>query len=71
MVRTEQNPELDITKRQGMLCIRGFTIGKPVEPNRLERAMALSDDFGGGEGWMPLVGVFGLWGQDGCLYIYK
>lgn len=71
MVQTGQNPELDITKRQGMLCIRGFTIGKPVEPNRLERAMALSDDFGGGEGWMPLVGVFGLWGQDGCLYIYK
>lgn len=71
MVQTDQNTKLDITKRQGMLCIRGFTIGKPVEPDRLQNAMTLSEGFGGGEGWMPLVGVFGLWGQDGCLYIYK
>lgn len=71
LTQTEENPQLDISKRQGMLCIRGFTIGKPVEPNRLQHAMNLSDKFGGGEGWMPMVGIFGLWGQDGCLYIYK
>lgn len=71
LVETEQNPDLEVTKRQGMLCIRGFTIGKPVEPVRLEKARELSGEFGGGEGWMPMVGIFGLWGQDGCLYIYK
>lgn len=71
MVQTEQNPALDISKRQGMLCIRGFTIGKPVEEDRLKSAITLAEEFGGGEGWMPLVGIFGLWGQDGCLYIYK
>lgn len=71
LTQTDENPQLDISKRQGMLCIRGFTIGKPVESNRLQDAMKLSDKFGGGEGWMPMVGIFGLWGQDGCLYIYK
>lgn len=71
MVRTEQNPDFDITKRQGLLCVRGFTIGRPVEPDRLNSAVLLSDEFGGGEGWMPLVGVYGIWGHDGCLYIYK
>ncbi|CAI4039425.1 hypothetical protein SMKI_08G0900 [Saccharomyces mikatae IFO 1815] len=71
MVETETNPRLNIEKRQGMLCIRGFSIGKPVELDRLEKALHLAERFGGGEGWMPLVGVFGLWGQDGCLYIYN
>lgn len=71
MVATEKNPQLDITKRQGMLCVRGFTIGRPVEPDRLKKAVRLSDELGGGEGWMPLVGVYGIWGHDGCLYIYK
>ncbi|SJM87844.1 uncharacterized protein ZBIST_4033 [Zygosaccharomyces bailii] len=71
IVKTDQNPEFDIAKKQGMLCIRGFTIGKPVEPSRLQSAKELSSHFGGGEGWMPLVGIFGLWGQDGCLYLYN
>lgn len=71
LVQTKENSELDVTRRQGMLCIRGFTIGKPVEPARLEKARELSGEFGGGEGWMPMVGIFGLWGQDGCLYLYK
>lgn len=71
LVHTDENPDLNVTKRQGMLCIRGFTIGRPVEPDRLASAMELSDRFGGGEGWMPTVGIFGLWGKDGCLYIYK
>lgn len=71
MVETETNPLLNIEKKQGMLCIRGFSIGKPVESRRLEKALHLAERFGGGEGWMPLVGVFGLWGQDGCLYIYN
>lgn len=71
LVNTEQNSDLDVSKRQGMLCIRGFTIGKPVESTRLEKARELSGEFGGGEGWMPMVGIFGLWGQDGCLYLYK
>lgn len=71
IVKTDQNPEFHIAKKQGMLCIRGFTIGKPVEPSRLENAKELSSHFGGGEGWMPLVGIFGLWGQDGCLYLYN
>lgn len=71
LVQTEQNPQLDVAKRQGMLCIRGFTIGRPVEAARLDKARELSSKFGGGEGWMPMVGIFGLWGQDGCLYVYK
>lgn len=71
MVETETNPHLNIEKKQGMLCIRGFSIGKPVESDRLEKALHLAERFGGGEGWMPLVGVFGLFGQDGCLYIYN
>lgn len=71
LVKTDENPELDVTKRQGMLCVRGFTIGKPLDHDRLEAAMKLSAKFSGGEGWMPMVGIFGLWGKDGCLYIYK
>ncbi|CCF60113.1 hypothetical protein KAFR_0J00450 [Kazachstania africana CBS 2517] len=71
IIATDSNPNLDITKRQGMLCIRGFTIGKPIEKNRLENAATISKELANGEGWMPLVGVFGLWGQDGCLYLYK
>lgn len=71
LVQTEQNSNFDVARKQGMLCIRGFTIGKPVETKRLESARELCSHFGGGEGWMPLVGTFGLWGQDGCLYVYK
>ncbi|KAG0669439.1 hypothetical protein C6P45_003792 [Maudiozyma exigua] len=71
MVVTENNTDLNIEKRQGMLCVRGFTIGRPISEERLLLASKLSNDFAGGEGWIPLVGVFGLWGQDGCLYIYN
>lgn len=71
LVDTESNPELSVDKRQGMLCVRGFTIGKPVEKERLEKALELVKKFDGGEGWMPLLGVFGIWGQDGCFYEYK
>lgn len=71
MVRTDENPQFDITKRQGLLCVRGFSIGKPVEADRLKNAMLLSEEIGGGEGWMPLAGLYGIWGHDGCLYIYK
>ena len=71
LVDTESNPELSVDKRQGMLCVRGFTIGKPVEKERLEKALKLVEKFDGGEGWMPLLGVFGIWGQDGCFYEYK
>ncbi|CCH58810.1 hypothetical protein TBLA_0A10320 [Henningerozyma blattae CBS 6284] len=63
-------PELDIRKRQGMLCIRGFNIGLPVENDRLEKLMKVSEDYGGKEGWMPLVGLYGLWGLDGCLFLF-
>lgn len=71
LVETEENPELEAEKRQGMLVVRGFTIGKPVEEDRLANAMKLSEKFDGGEGWMPLLGVFGLFGNDGCFYEYK
>ncbi|QLQ80998.1 hypothetical protein HG537_0E03530 [Torulaspora globosa] len=71
MVKTVENPQFDITKRQGLLCVRGFSIGKPVEADRLKNAMLLSEEIGGGEGWMPLAGLYGIWGHDGCLYIYK
>ncbi|SMN18464.1 similar to Saccharomyces cerevisiae YHR045W Putative protein of unknown function [Maudiozyma saulgeensis] len=71
IVSTEMNPDLEIEDRQGMLCVRGFTIGRPVTEKRLENALTLSNSIAGGEGWIPLVGVFGLWGQDGCLYIYN
>ncbi|CAB4252378.1 similar to Saccharomyces cerevisiae YHR045W Putative protein of unknown function [Maudiozyma barnettii] len=71
IVQTEENSELDIENRQGMLCVRGFTIGRPVTEKRLQDASTMSTNIAGGEGWIPLVGVFGLWGQDGCLYIYN
>ena len=71
LIKTEGNEELDIGKRQGMLCVRGFTIGRPNGELRLKHTSELSERLAGGEGWMPLVGVFGLWGQDGCLYIYN
>lgn len=61
----------DITQRQGMLCVRGFTIGKPLDDKRLEKAIKSSKSLAKSEGWMPLMGVYGLWGHDGCLYLYK
>lgn len=61
----------DIAQRQGMLCVRGFTIGKPLDKKRLEKAIKSSKSLARGEGWMPLMGVYGLWGHDGCLYLYK
>ncbi|CCE63310.1 hypothetical protein TPHA_0E02180 [Tetrapisispora phaffii CBS 4417] len=70
-VATDENEHLDISSRQGMLCIRGFTIGKPYERTRLDNAIQLSEKVGGGEGWMPMVGIFGLFGHDGCLYTYN
>lgn len=71
MVEVISKKELDVTKRQGMLCIRGYSIGKPLDEERLNHALQLSDTVGGADGWMPLIGVFGLFGTDGCLYIYK
>ncbi|EDO16364.1 hypothetical protein Kpol_1051p12 [Vanderwaltozyma polyspora DSM 70294] len=71
LVDTEENPDLDVKSRQGMICIRGFSIGRPVEQERLDKALKLCENYGGGEGWMPLIGVYGLWGNDGCLYVYK
>lgn len=71
LVDTDENPDLTVQKRQGMLCIRGFTIGRPVESERLERALKVIEKFDGGEGWMPMLGVFCVWGNDGCLYEYK
>lgn len=70
-IETETNPQFDITKRQGMLCLRGFTIGRPLEMERVESATKLSENMARGEGWMPLIGVYGLWGHDGCLYLFK
>ncbi|GMM54027.1 hypothetical protein DAKH74_006430 [Maudiozyma humilis] len=71
MVNIEGNPNMDVEQRQGMLCIRGFTIGRPLGDERLAQAAKLSEDVAGSEGWIPLTGVYGLWGQDGCLYIYN
>ncbi|SCU86809.1 LAMI_0D03686g1_1 [Lachancea mirantina] len=71
LVETKENPDLSVESRQGMLCIRGFTIGKPVENDRLEKAAKIVQRFDGGGGWMPLLGEFCLWGSDGCLYEYK
>lgn len=71
LIESKSSPQFDITKRQGMLCLRGFTIGKPIEPDRVQSATQLSEKMAHGEGWMPLVGVYGLWGQDGCLYLFK
>lgn len=71
LISTKSNSDLDVERRQGMLCVRGFIIGRPLESKRLEQAAKLADTIAGGEGWMPLLGVYGLWGQDGCLYLYK
>ncbi|CDR36766.1 CYFA0S01e04280g1_1 [Cyberlindnera fabianii] len=58
--------DLHIEKRHGELCIRGFTIGKPVGTQQLERAI-ISGERVGSEGWMP-TGVIGKFGVDGCFY---
>lgn len=59
---------MDITKRQGMVCIRGFNIGKPTGP-AYEEALKLSETFDKNrEGWMPLLGVYGVFGVDQCFY---
>ncbi|CDO93214.1 unnamed protein product [Kluyveromyces dobzhanskii CBS 2104] len=71
LVDTKENPKLFAKDRQGMLVIRGFTIGKPVDEKDLSHALELVKKFNGGEGWMPLLGVFGLFGNDGCFYEYK
>ncbi|AET39756.1 Dde1p Ecym_4739 [Eremothecium cymbalariae DBVPG len=71
LIYTNSNPTLMPSKRQGMLVVRGFTIGKPLDEQRLSRALKLTAEFNGGEGWMPMVGVFGIWGTDGCFYEYK
>ncbi|AAS50240.2 AAL126Cp [Eremothecium gossypii ATCC 10895] len=71
LVDSAANPDLSSAKRQGLLVVRGFTIGKPLEQERLDRAMKLVQNFHGGEGWTPLVGVFGIWGSDGCFYEFK
>ncbi|SCV03330.1 LAME_0H09560g1_1 [Lachancea meyersii CBS 8951] len=71
LVEDDNSQDYDILKRQGMLCIRGFTIGKPVESAHQKKALEVVEKFDGGEGWMPMLGVFCLWGKDGCLYEYK
>lgn len=71
LVETDPNPDLIAEKRQGMLVIRGFTIGKPVEKERLQKAIKIVENFNGGEGWMPIFGTFGVFGKDGCFYEYK
>ncbi|SCV05557.1 LANO_0H10110g1_1 [Lachancea nothofagi CBS 11611] len=71
LVKAENSPQYLVTDRQGMLCIRGFTIGRPVEEHRQKTAFEIVEKFDGGEGWMPMVGVFCLWGKDGCLYEFK
>lgn len=71
LIETEKNPQFNIVKRQGMLCVRGFTIGRPLESERIACATKLSELLAHGEGWMPLIGIYGLWGHDGCLYLFK
>ncbi|SSD59108.1 uncharacterized protein SCODWIG_00869 [Saccharomycodes ludwigii] len=56
-------------KRQGLLLVRGYTIGKPCSEVLLQRALKLSEKFDPSrDAWMPLVGVVGVWGKDQCFY---
>lgn len=71
LVDTQENPDLKSCDRQGMQVIRGFTIGRPVEKERLKRALQLTENLNCNNGWMPLVGSFGMWGQDGCFYEFR
>ncbi|AMD22817.1 HHR048Cp [Eremothecium sinecaudum] len=71
LVYTDVNPELKPANRQGMLLIRGFTIGKPLDQDRLNKTAKLAEKFESGKGWMVMVGEYGLWGKDGCFYEYK
>lgn len=71
LIEVESAPQFVSSNRQGMLCVRGFTIGMPIEQQRLEKAMKIVNKFDGGEGWMPVLGVYCLWGKDGCLYEFK
>jgi len=58
--------DLDIDKRHGELCVRGFIIGRPQDKNDLENAIQ-SGERVGSEGWMP-TGIVGKLGVDGCFY---
>ncbi|CAM9018103.1 unnamed protein product [Wickerhamomyces anomalus] len=57
---------LNIEKRHGELCIRGFIIGKPNDEKNLEEAIQKGERVGS-EGWMP-TGIIGKFGVDGCFY---
>lgn len=61
-----QYKNLDISKRHGELCVRGFTIGKPFGKTELENAIKEGERVGS-EGWMP-TGIIGKIGIDGCFY---
>lgn len=58
--------ELDIDKKVGELCIRGFIIGKPLNEKDLNLA-AIKGERVGSEGWVP-TGIIGKFGNDGCFY---
>ncbi|CCH45044.1 putative secreted protein [Wickerhamomyces ciferrii] len=58
--------DLDIEKRNGELCIRGFIIGKPSDHEDLINAIQRGEEVGS-EGWMP-TGIIGKLGVDGCFY---
>lgn len=58
--------DLNIEKRQGELCVRGFIIGRPNDQQDLESAIQKGEKVGS-EGWMP-TGVIGKFGVDGCFY---
>lgn len=57
---------LDIEKKKGELCIRGFIVGRPTDQKELENAINEGERVGS-EGWMP-TGITGTFGRDGCLY---
>lgn len=58
--------DLNIDKRHGELCIRGFIIGRPTDEKTLEEAIQKGEKVGS-EGWMP-TGIIGKFGVDGCFY---
>lgn len=65
-IKLFKHKDLNIDKRHGELCIRGFIIGRPTDAKTLEEAIQKGEKVGS-EGWMP-TGIIGKFGVDGCFY---
>lgn len=64
-----QSNEIKLTNMSngfGTVNVRGYNIGKTVTAKDKDNTKLANN-----EGFMPLTGIKGRWGRDGCLYIYQ